>query len=129
MSWINKKIGERIRDLRLREGMTQMQLAERIGITYQQVQKYEKGTSNISVERLYQIADALGVHPGSLLPEVLPTQRLCEEPTVREETTGYGLLLPVEEDEKKVLELFRKVKSHELKKALMALLEELSSYR
>jgi transcriptional regulator with XRE-family HTH domain len=45
-------------------GLTQQQLAEMIGITYQQTHKYERGVNRISAGRLYQIARALDVEPG-----------------------------------------------------------------
>jgi transcriptional regulator with XRE-family HTH domain len=42
-------------------GMTQQQLAEKVGIKFQQIQKYETGTNRISASRLWDIADALNV--------------------------------------------------------------------
>ena len=42
-------------------GMTQQQMAERVGVTYQQAHKYEKGTNRVSAGRLYAFAQALGV--------------------------------------------------------------------
>ena len=55
------EIGRKIRALRLQRGMSQSQLAEAIGLTFQQVQKYEKGTNRVSAGRLQQIADVFGV--------------------------------------------------------------------
>ena len=66
----NKRIGKAIREFRLNYknpdkpktvGMTQTQLAKRIFVTFQQVQKYEKGTNGTSSYRLLQISEALGV--------------------------------------------------------------------
>ena len=45
-------------------GLTQQQMAELIGVTYQQAHKYEKGINRIAGGRLYQIAQALGVDVG-----------------------------------------------------------------
>jgi transcriptional regulator with XRE-family HTH domain len=45
-------------------GLTQQQLAELIGTTYQQAHKYEKGVNRVSAGRLHAIARALGVEPG-----------------------------------------------------------------
>ena len=47
-----------------RLGLTQQQLAELVGITYQQAHKYEKGDNRVAVGRLYLIARALDVEPG-----------------------------------------------------------------
>jgi transcriptional regulator with XRE-family HTH domain len=55
------EIGRRNRALRLQRGMSQSQLAEAIGLTFQQVQKYEKGANRVSAGRLQRIADVLGV--------------------------------------------------------------------
>jgi transcriptional regulator with XRE-family HTH domain len=50
-----------MRERRIMLGLTQHQLAELIGVTYQQAHKYEKGINRISAGRLYHIAQALGV--------------------------------------------------------------------
>ena len=55
------EIGRKIRALRLERGMSQSGLADRIGLTFQQVQKYEKGANRVSAGRLQQIADMLEV--------------------------------------------------------------------
>jgi transcriptional regulator with XRE-family HTH domain len=57
------EIGRRIRVQRLAKGMSQTELGEACGITFQQIQKYEKGTNRVGGSRLQQIADALGVKP------------------------------------------------------------------
>lgn len=54
-------VGQNLRRLRMMRGLTQMQLAEACDITFQQVQKYEKGTNRISASRLVQMANALSV--------------------------------------------------------------------
>jgi transcriptional regulator with XRE-family HTH domain len=54
-------IGRRIRAQRLVRGMSQTDLANRIGITFQQVQKYEKGVNRVGAGRLTRIAEVLGV--------------------------------------------------------------------
>jgi len=53
------EIGRKIRALRLQRGLSQTSLAEGIGLTFQQVQKYEKGTNRVSAGRLQKIADML----------------------------------------------------------------------
>jgi transcriptional regulator with XRE-family HTH domain len=56
-------VGSRVRMRRLMVGLSQEKLADGLGITFQQVQKYEKGTNRIGASRLQAIADILGVHP------------------------------------------------------------------
>jgi transcriptional regulator with XRE-family HTH domain len=58
---IDRHIGARIRQGRIMLGLTQQQMAELIGVTYQQAHKYEKGLNRVAAGRLYSIAQALGV--------------------------------------------------------------------
>jgi transcriptional regulator with XRE-family HTH domain len=58
---LDRYVGTRVRQRRLEVGMSQEKLGEALGITFQQVQKYEKGTNRVSVSRLHQIAETLGV--------------------------------------------------------------------
>jgi transcriptional regulator with XRE-family HTH domain len=58
-SAIDRHVGACIRERRITLGLTQQQLAEMIGITYQQAHKYERGINRISAGRLYEIACVL----------------------------------------------------------------------
>ncbi|WP_371226840.1 helix-turn-helix domain-containing protein [Roseovarius sp. 2305UL8-3] len=58
---VDVHVGKRIRHRRWLVGMTQQNLAERVGIKFQQIQKYETGANRVSASRLWDIADALGV--------------------------------------------------------------------
>ena len=58
---VDARVGERIRMRRAELGLTQDDLASALGISYQQVQKYETGANRVSAGRLYQIAQRLGV--------------------------------------------------------------------
>ena len=60
-SSIDMEIGSRVRMRRISIGMSQEKLGDMLGLTFQQVQKYEKGTNRISVSRLVDIAKILGV--------------------------------------------------------------------
>lgn len=57
----DRYIGQKIKEYRLARGYTQTELAEMIGITFQQVQKYERGSNRVSVSRLVSIAGLLNV--------------------------------------------------------------------
>ena len=65
----DEAIGARIRARRNLMGMSLEKLGDAVGLTYQQVQKYEKGTNRISASRLQQIAAAIGVSTVFLLGE------------------------------------------------------------
>lgn len=58
---VDVHVGKRVRHRRWMLGVTQQQLAERVGIKFQQIQKYETGMNRISASRLWDIADALDV--------------------------------------------------------------------
>ncbi len=105
-------IGRLIRRFRLQKGISQMGLAELIGVSYQQVQKYESGKSSISIERLLDIAEALDIPVSRFFPS--------EKELLYEEESPYGELT---EEEKKLLELFRRIKDRNTKKALFRILE------
>jgi transcriptional regulator with XRE-family HTH domain len=66
---IDVQVGQRIREIRRRRGISQDQLARRVSLTFQQVQKYELGTNRVSASRLVHIASALGVPASDLLGE------------------------------------------------------------
>lgn len=54
--WKDRRIGENLRRMRLVAGLAQEEVAARLGITYQQVQKYERGESRLSASRMYDLA-------------------------------------------------------------------------
>lgn len=58
---IDRHVGARIRIRRREAGLTQSQLAEAVGVTFQQVQKYERAANRISASKLWEIAQVLGV--------------------------------------------------------------------
>ena len=61
---IDRHVGARIRERRILLGLTQQQLAELIGVTYQQAHKYERGVNRVSAGRLFQISNVLSVPIG-----------------------------------------------------------------
>ncbi|MDP3460633.1 MAG: helix-turn-helix transcriptional regulator [Hyphomonas sp.] len=63
-STVDRQVGERMRRRRILLGLTQDQLADALGISYQQIQKYETGANRVSAGRLAQIAEVLEVQPG-----------------------------------------------------------------
>ena len=58
---IDVLVGNNVRILRLEKGFSQSDLAERLGITFQQIQKYEKGINRIGSSRLARLSQVLGV--------------------------------------------------------------------
>jgi transcriptional regulator with XRE-family HTH domain len=58
---LDLRVGRRVRALRLKKNLSQQKFADRLGVTFQQVQKYENGTDHIGVARLQIIADILEI--------------------------------------------------------------------
>ena len=69
---IDKYVGSRVRMRRIMLGMSQEKLGEALGLTFQQIQKYEKGTNRVGASRIQQISEILQV-PVSFLFEGGPT--------------------------------------------------------
>jgi transcriptional regulator with XRE-family HTH domain len=87
---IDRRVGARLRERRLLLGMSQQQLAKALGITFQQVQKYENGANRISASRLWDISRRLdvpiewffGIEPHG----ARPAQRALEGDLAKRET-------------------------------------------
>ena len=78
---IDRHVGARARSLRLQRGVSQSELASELGVSFQQVQKYETGTNRVSASKLYSIAQALKVRPGYFfdgLDNSLPNPEIVE---------------------------------------------------
>ena len=73
-------IGGRIRERRMMLGLMQLDLAELIGVTFQQMHKYETGTNRIMAGRLHEVAQALGVEVGYFYREMTATSAAVEQP-------------------------------------------------
>ena len=82
---VDRHVGSRVRMRRIMLGMSQEKLGEGLGLTFQQIQKYEKGTNRIGASRIHQISEILQV-PVSFLFEGSPgssagTERFGEAPS------------------------------------------------
>jgi transcriptional regulator with XRE-family HTH domain len=60
---VDRHVGALIRSRRLEAGLSQVKLGEAIGLTFQQIQRYEKGSNRVGSSRIVQIANALNVSP------------------------------------------------------------------
>jgi transcriptional regulator with XRE-family HTH domain len=82
-------VGERVTQLRLWQGLTQKQLGDRLGLTFQQVQKYERGVNRIVASRLLTLATIFDVPIGFFfdgLPGVTPSASPLEHKKPNAET-------------------------------------------
>jgi transcriptional regulator with XRE-family HTH domain len=109
-------VGARIALLRNRRGMCQGELAGKVGITFQQVQNYEKGTDRIGVRRLSRVAAVLGVSVGELF-----------DSSENESTVAKSSLqLLAERDALRVLKAFSRTTSPRVRRAFIRLLESVA---
>jgi transcriptional regulator with XRE-family HTH domain len=109
-------VGARIRILRKHRGMSQGDLAGKIGVTFQQVQKYEKGTNRIGASRLSRIADVLGVSVGELFEPSKNKSAAAKSP--------FQLL--AERDALRVLKAFSRTTNPRVRRAITKLLESVA---
>lgn len=109
-SQIDRLVGDRIRRRRILIGLTQDQLGEALGISYQQVQKYETGANRVSAGRLYQIAETLQTSVAWFFDELCEVEDGADEtaPTrhVIELVRGFARL-PEDRHRQAVLALVR----------------------
>jgi transcriptional regulator with XRE-family HTH domain len=74
---VDRSVGRRVRILRVSRGLSQSALASQLGLTFQQLQKYEKGTNRISASKLHDIARILGVEVASFFEDASDPEKLA----------------------------------------------------
>jgi transcriptional regulator with XRE-family HTH domain len=102
---LDAQLGERIRHRRRELGLSQSALGGKLGITFQQVQKYENGTNRVSATMLLKLSDALATPVTELLQLANPAA-----PIVNAESQAADLMAA-----------FAKIRSHELRAAILTL--------
>jgi len=104
---INYEMGKKIEGCRVIQGCSQAKLANKIGLTYQEIHQFELGYKPITIKKLYLVVEALSVNVIDLLPE----------PTVLKESSWY-------EDEEIVYlaKIYREIKDQELHKKFYPLI-------
>ena len=110
------KVGSKVRALRLERQMSQEKLGDALGLTFQQVQKYEKGTNRISAGRLQRIAAILEVPVSVFFADTKPSAAATES-LFDLVDTGSALRL---------LRAYSRIPSPALKRALTTLAEEIA---
>jgi transcriptional regulator with XRE-family HTH domain len=128
-----KGLGPKIKKLRKQAGLSQTDLGEKLGVSYQQVQKYERGVSKLSVEALLRLARALDQPIGALLPEgaglaragltgsgETPASSIGKSGHLSEPKSEYGAL---SDEEKDVLKGYRELADDKLRASFLAMLK------
>jgi transcriptional regulator with XRE-family HTH domain len=125
---IDKYVGSRIRMRRLLIGMSQEKLGDAIGLTFQQVQKYEKGTNRVGASRLQQISSALGVTPGFFF-EGVPNAGNERRANEADAMPNYVSDFLATADGLALIKSFIRISSPKARRAIVALVEQISPER
>jgi transcriptional regulator with XRE-family HTH domain len=123
---IDQHVGQRVRTQRLLKGMSQQALAGALDLTFQQVQKYEKGVNRIGAGRLSQIAAVLGTSIGSLF-EGAPSGSGPESKNDARMTRLAGFLAT--KHGQQLVQSFEAIPDGDLRQRILALLAALSRQR
>jgi transcriptional regulator with XRE-family HTH domain len=113
-------IGRRMRQLRERAGLSQSEVGALLEVSYQQVQKYERGINRISVDKLQRLAEALRVPVTAFFADTLPVTSLQEHV---EEGQPHYQLAPLSDREVDVLQWFRALPNEEWRACFATLLK------
>jgi transcriptional regulator with XRE-family HTH domain len=117
-SKMDKLVGRNIRVHRLVRGLTQEGLGEKLGVTFQQIQKYEKGTNRVGSGRLYQIAALLEVPVTAFFEG-------GETAAVQRNSSPFDLLAdPVS---LRLVQAFSEIEDHKTRRAVLALVESMNA--
>jgi transcriptional regulator with XRE-family HTH domain len=117
----NAEVGRRIRARRLECGLSQTQLGEKLGVTFQQIQKYERGANGVSSGRLEQISDIFQV-PITFFYDSDGATKTGQAAVAA--TTLFDLMQ--RRDTQRVAKAFNQLPSRELRRALVGLIEKIA---
>ena len=116
---IDRLIARNIRQQRLWKQLSQTELGDAIGVTFQQIQKYETGANRTSAARLFHIAQALGVPVAALFDESRVTDE-CGHPDRK-----APLSLKAERQAARLVKAFSRIASAKLRSRIAELIEEM----
>ena len=120
----SNRIGMKIKLRRKQLGISQEKLGEMIGVTYQQIQKYEKGINKVSVERLQKIAQSLNVS----LDFFLGVEKKIKEKNkkIGETPPFYQTLSTLSSREQELIKHFRAITDEKYRLSFLSLLKQAS---
>ena len=96
---VDVHVGKKIREVRLLRGMTQVNVAEKLGLSFQQLQKYETGYNRVSASKMFEISQLLDVEPAYFF-EGLPRSGMPEREALDERTAKAAQALSSIADDK-----------------------------
>jgi len=120
---VDKQVGNQVRARRLALGMSQSKLADAVDLTFQQIQKYEKGTNRISASRLQEFAGILQVPVGFFF-EGAP--QLSGLPNGTASSPDYVSEFLATRDGLALIKAFTQIKNEQLRRCVVRLVEEIA---
>ena len=123
----DKHVGTRIRMRRMMLSMSQTNLADAVGLTFQQIQKYEKGTNRVGASRLQQFAKILSV-PISFFFEGAPTAQLAGVKASGNDgaTPDYISNFLASRDGQRIIKAFSQIGDRALRRSVVELSEQIA---
>ncbi len=124
-AYVDKHVGDRIRVRRTLLGMSQEKLGEALGLTFQQVQKYEKGANRVSASRLVQLAKILNVPP-SYFFENVPADAASHARRLTDDGKAVPADMPTSRESLKLIRAYYGLPNPALRKIVFGLIEALA---
>ena len=122
---VDKYVGSRVRMRRIMLGLSQEKLGDALGLTFQQIQKYEKGTNRIGASRLHQIADILQV-PVSFLFEGGPSSSTSVEGLGEAPSPAYVSDFLATSEGLALTRAFTRITDAKLRRSIVDLVEQIA---
>lgn len=124
---VDRHVGARVRMQRLAIGMSQQALGKELGVTFQQVQKYEKGSNRIGASRLQQIASVLRVPPAYFFEGVAAAPTPKKTAGFEESNRDYTVELLSSTDGLALVKAFLRVGNRKLRRSIVDFVKQVST--
>jgi transcriptional regulator with XRE-family HTH domain len=124
---VDKYVGSRVRMRRIMLSMSQEKLGEALGLTFQQVQKYEKGTNRVGASRIQQIAEILQI-PVSFLFEGGPSGTVNADGTIEGPSPSYVSDFLATSEGLALTRAFTRISDAKLRRSIVELVEQIASH-
>ena len=122
---VDKYVGSRVRMRRIMLGMSQEKLGEALGLTFQQVQKYEKGTNRVGASRLQQISEVLQV-PVSFLFDGSPSGAIGGGASAESASPAYIADFLATSEGLALTRAFTRIPGSKLRRSIVDLVEQIA---
>ena len=123
---VDKYVGSRVRMRRIMLGMSQEKLGEALGLTFQQVRKYEKGTNRVGASRIQQIAEILQI-PVSFLFEGGPSARAGSTQTDGTASPAYVSDFLATSEGLALTRAFTRITDAKLRRSIVEMVEQIAA--